>query len=102
MNGNIYNLVKRWKILVTLFASTLTFFLLLGTAAAEVSWGILDRDRDLDNRFRSYEAMQEYNYYTTGGYDRPTAILLIDKKYELDNPGNLTAWSISRMRRWVS
>jgi hypothetical protein len=81
-------------------------FLLAGYAAAAVIYGTLDRDRDLDNMFRSYEVLQDYNYYTSGGYDAPNAILLIHKDYKLDNPGNL--WvpipyvDYEQMRKWVS
>jgi hypothetical protein len=82
------------------------FFLLASYAAAGGIYGSLDRDRDLDNRFLNYEVMQDYNYFTTGGYDRPNAILLIHKDYELDNPGNL--WvpipyvDYSQKRKWIS
>jgi hypothetical protein len=79
--------------------------LLAGYAAAD-TYGKLVRNRDLDNMFRNYEILQDYNYYTTGGYDRPNAILLIHKDYELDNPGKL--WvpipyvDYEQMRKWVS
>jgi len=82
------------------------FFLLAGYAAAVGIYGTLDRDRDLDNMFRNYEVLQDYNYFTTGGYDRPNAILLIHKDYELDNPGNL--WvpipyvDYNQKSKWIS
>ena len=50
--------------------------------------------------------MQDYNYFTTGGYDRPNAILLIHKDYELDNVGNLwvpiPSADYTQNKKWIS
>jgi hypothetical protein len=106
MTGIIYNILKRRNNLFTLLASALMLLLLAGYAAAGNIYGSLDRDRDLDNMFRNYEVLQDYNYFTSGGYDTPNAILLIQKDYEMDNPGNL--WTqipyvdYEQMRKWVS
>jgi len=106
MTGIIYNILKRRSNLFTLLASALMLLLLAGYAAAGNIYGSLDRDRDLDNMFRNYEVLQDYNYFTSGGYDAPNAILLIHKDYEMDNPGNL--WTTipyvdyEQMRKWVS
>ena len=106
MTGIIYNILKRRNNLFTLLASALMLLLLAGYAAAGNIYGSLDRDRDLDNMFRNYEVLQDYNYFTSGGYDAPDAILLIHKDYKLDNPGNL--WvpipyvDNEQMRKWVS
>ena len=105
MTGKIFNILIRWNSLFTLLASALILFLLAGYAAADI-YGTMDRDRDLDNKFLNYEVLQDYNYFTSGGYDVPNAILLIHKDYELDNPGNL--WvpipyvDYEQMRNWVS
>jgi hypothetical protein len=106
MTGIIYNILKRRNNLFTLLASALMLLLLAGYAAAGNIYGSLDRDRDLDNMFRNYEVLQDYNYFTSGGYDTPNAILLIHKDYEMGNPGNL--WTpipyvdYEQMRKWVS
>lgn len=106
MIQRIYNILNRGNYLFTLIASALMLFLLAGCAATGDIYGTTDRDRDLDNMFRNYEVLQDYNYFTTGGYDRPNAILLIHKDYELDNPGNL--WvpipyvDHNQMRKWIS
>ena len=96
---------NRWNSLLSIVAAILALFLVTGCATGGI-YGTLDRDRDLDNAFRNYEVLTDYNYYTSGGYDVPNAILLIHKDYELDNPGNL--WAIipnvdyNRMRKWIS
>ena len=106
MIERIYNILNRRNSLFTLIASALMLILLAGCAATGDIYGTTDRDRDLDNMFRNYEVLQDYNYFTSGGYDRPNAILLIHKDYELDNPGNL--WrpipnvDYEQMRKWVS
>jgi hypothetical protein len=106
MTKKIFNILDRRNSFFTLLASVLMIFLLAGYAAAGTVYAKLDRDRDLDNMFLSYEVMQDYNYYTSGGYDKPNAILLIDKDYELDNPGRL--WvpipyvDYEQMRKWIS
>jgi hypothetical protein len=105
MIERIYNLLKRRNGLFNLLASALMLFLLASCAAGNI-YGTTDRDRDLDNMFLNYEVMQDYNYFTTGGYYKPNAILLIHKDYELDNPGNL--WvpipyvDYDQMRKWIS
>jgi len=105
MLRKIYNMLNRRNTLFTIIASTLMLLLLVSSAVADI-YGTQRIDRNLDNRFRDYEVLQDYNYYTSGGYDRPNAILLIHKDYELDNPGNL--WvsipyvDYNQMRKWVS
>ena len=102
----IYNILNRRNSLFTLLASALMIFLLTGCAANGNIYANFDRDRDLDNRFENYEVMQDYNYFTSGGYDAPSGILLLHKDYELDNPGRL--WvpipyvDNNQVRKWVS
>ena len=106
MIGKIYNILNRRHSLFNLLASALMLFLLAGCAAAGDIYGTLDRDRNLDNKFLNYEVLQDYNYFTTGGYYKPNVILLINKDYKLDNPGNL--WipipyvDYDQMRKWIS
>ena len=106
MIERIYTLLNRRNSLFTLIASALMLFLLAGCAASGDIYGTLDRDRDLDNMFLNYEVLQDFNYFTSGGYDRPNAILLIHKDYEFDNPGNL--WvpiphvDYEQKRKWIS
>jgi hypothetical protein len=52
-----------------------------------------------------YEVLPDHNYYTTGGYDAPQAILALSRDYELENTGNLWIWipnvNSAQMRKWV-
>ena len=45
------------------------------------NYGTLRIDRDLYNMFLSYQVLPDYNYYTSGGYDKPNAILGVHKDY---------------------
>jgi len=105
MIGRIYDILNRRNSLFALLVAVLTLIMLAGYASAANIYGTLDRDRDLDNMFRNYEVLQDHNYYVSGGYARPNAILLIHKDYELDNPGNLWVQfpyvDYNQMRKWV-
>jgi hypothetical protein len=85
MMANRYNVFSRGSSLVLL----VTAVLLLLTGCAGGNYGKLARDRDLDNMFLNYEVLPDHNYYITGGYNRPDAILAINKEYELDNSANI-------------
>jgi hypothetical protein len=106
MIDKIYKKLNSRKSLFTILASILSIFLLVDFATAGGNFAKVVRNRDLDNSFRNYEVMQDYNYYTTGGYDRPNAILLVHKDYKLENPGNLwvTIPSVgyNQKRKWIS
>ena len=101
-----YNILNRRNSLFNLLVSALMLILLAGCAAAGDIYGTTDRDRDLDNMFLNYEVLQDYNYFISGGYYKPNAILLIHKDYELDNPGNLwvpiPSVDYNQMWKWVS
>jgi hypothetical protein len=102
MGKNFIYFNSRFSLLVQL---TTFLILLLLAGCASGSYGKLDRDRDLDNMFLNYEVLPDHHYYITGGYTRPTAILAIDKQYELVNAGNL--WigvpnvDSGQMRIWI-
>ena len=79
--------------------------LVLVVSCAGGNYGTFDRDRELDNMYLRYEVLPNHNYYTTGGYDAPKAILALSKDYQLDNTGNLWIWipnvNSAQMRKWV-
>ena len=100
---------KRYKIFGSLhrvFSLLAAFFVLfLLGACAGGNYGTLVRDRDLDNQYLNYEVLPDHRYYITGGYGAPSAILAINKDYELENSGNL--WvpvpnvDSGQMRKWM-
>ena len=69
------------------------------------NYGKLVYDRELDNMFESYQVLPDHNYYVTGGYEAPAAILAIHNDYQLDNDANM--WSPvpnvspAQMQRWI-
>ena len=65
-----------------LLAITVIFFFLSGCAGAG-NYGTIQRDRALDQMFLAYQVLPDHKYYTSGGYDKPNAILGIHKDYLL-------------------
>ena len=66
--------------------------------------GILRRDRELGQMFMSYQVMPDHNYYTSGGYDKPNAILGIHKDYEMITEANwrmIPNVSSAQIEKWI-
>jgi hypothetical protein len=95
--------INRDRLFLSL-AIILALFLLAGCATGG-NYGKLERNRDLDNMFLRYEVLPDHRYYSTGGFDAPSAILAVHTDYELDNSGNL--WrgvpnvDYAQMRKWI-
>jgi hypothetical protein len=64
-----------------LLVAVLSFF--FSGCAAPKNRGSLQIDRELEKIFLSYQVLPDYNYYTTGGYDKPNAILGVHKDYQM-------------------
>lgn len=47
------------------------------------NFGTLQRNQELNQKFLNSEVLPDYNYYISGGYDRPNAILGVHKDYQL-------------------
>ncbi len=103
MLGKTYIIFNNWNRLVTLLAAILALFLLAGCVGG--NYGTLKWDRELDNTFASYQVLPDHNYYITGGYSAPAAILAIHNDYQLVNNANL--WvpvpdvSSTYMQKWI-
>ena len=66
--------------------------------------GTLRRDRDLYNMFSAYQVMPDHNYFTSGGYDKPNAILGIHKDYEMITEANwrlIPNVSSAQVEKWI-
>jgi hypothetical protein len=57
--------------------------LLLSGCAGTKKYGTFHLDRELDQMFLSYQVLPDYNYYTSGGYNKPNAILGVHKDYQM-------------------
>ena len=94
--------LNRFFILLTSIIA-ISFF--TGCVTTDGTYGTTKRDRDLDNMFLRYEVLPDHNYYTSGGYDKPDAILALHKDYVLDN--TKTYWRLipnvdyAQMRKWI-
>ena len=57
--------------------------LLFSGCAGTKNYGTFRLDRELEQMFLSYQVLPDYNYYTSGGYDKPSAILGVHKDYQM-------------------
>ena len=66
--------------------------------------GILRSNRDLDRMFMSYQVLPDHNYFTSGGYDKPNAILGVHKDYEMVTDTNwriIPNVSSAQIEKWI-
>jgi hypothetical protein len=75
---------------------------ILALAACGGSYGSLQRSAAVDDEFQSIQILPEYNYYFTGAYYKPKAIIGIHRDYTLVSklwkPVDLTA---DRLNGWI-
>lgn len=65
--------------------------------------GTLQRDRDLNNSILAYEVLPDHNYYFSGGFGRPNAILAIHKDYQLvSDLWQSVQVDSGQMQKWIS
>ena len=81
---------------------TVTSFFISGCAGTG-KYGTLHRDRELDRMFLSYQVLPDYKYYTSGGYDKPKAILGVHKDYLLisDLWLNIPNVESAQIQKWI-
>lgn len=63
--------------------------LVIAVGCAGVTTPNLVLDSELDYTFTSYQILPDHQYYITGSYASPSAILAIHRDYQLDNEANL-------------
>lgn len=71
-----------WTRLVAYFFISAVTVTLVG-CAANSNKGTLQRDQELNRKILAYEVLPDHNYYYSGSFDRPNAILGIHKDYQL-------------------
>ena len=69
------------KTLQKLLLMTVVIPLFFSGCAGTGNYGTFQIDRELNQMFLSYQVMPDYNYFTSGGYDKPNAILGVHKDY---------------------
>ena len=81
--------MKKKRIQIRYLWPGLNIFLVVAVAglfvgcATSGNYGTLQRSQELNQKFLNSEVLPDYNYYISGGYDRPNAILGIHKDYQL-------------------
>ena len=71
---------KTFQKLLLLITAISLFF---SGCADTKNYGTFHLDRELDQMFLAYQILPDYNYFTSGGYDKPNAILGIHKDYQM-------------------
>ena len=100
IQNSFFRNMNRFFISLAVFSALV---LMIGCAGG--NYGTFDRDRELDNMYLRYEVLPDHNYYATGSYDAPAAILALKKDYELQDKANL--WRLvpnvnaGQMRKWI-
>jgi hypothetical protein len=71
--------------------------------AGTKNYGTLRFDRELDQMFLAYQVLPDYNYYTSGGYDKPNAILGVHKDYQMvtDFWVNIPNVNSAQIEKWI-
>jgi hypothetical protein len=88
-NMNEESFMKKKRMYIRNVRTGLIIFLVVTVAglfagcAPSGNYGTLQRSRELDQKFLNYEVLPDYNYFISGVYDKPTAILGIHKDYQL-------------------
>lgn len=76
--------MRKNKIKASLLSSIM-FFILWGCGGLWQQYGTFRPDDKATDQFRRFQINQEYNYYVTGSYQYPGAILGLDRRYILEN-----------------
>ena len=92
-----------WLRIATLIGTLIVSLVLSGCASTGGNHGRLKRNRDIDYKFYAYEVLPDHRYYTSGGYDKPNAILAIHKDYELVTDLWLSIPNVNsaQIRKWI-
>ncbi len=81
---------------------TLCLIIFSATVGCSGKYGRLQRNRDVDQVFKTYRVLPGHRYYYTGPEGRPDAIMGIQNEYTLET----TQWtqfkaSVETLKKWV-
>ncbi len=99
----LFNREAGWFRTATLAGALIVSLVLSGCTSTDADYGRLKRNRDIDYKFYAYEVLPDHRYYTSGGYDKPNAILAIHKDYELVTDLWLSIPNVNsaQIRKWI-
>jgi len=92
-----------WPGMAILVAALVAGLVFSGCASTGANYGEMERNRDLERMILSYEILPDHKYYTSGGYDKPNAILGIHKDYQLvtDLWHSIPNVNTAQMQKWI-
>lgn len=76
--------MRKNKIKTSLLFSIM-FLIIWGCGGLWQQYGTFRPDDKVTDQFQRFGINQDYNYYVTGSYQYPSAILGLDKRYTLEN-----------------
>ena len=103
MEKLFYSEAGWFRLAILVVAAMAVSLVFSGCATTGANRGMLERNRDLERTLLSYEVFPDHQYYTSGGYDKPNAILGIHEDYELvtDLWLHIPNVNTAQMRKWI-
>jgi hypothetical protein len=92
------------KTLLQIFLLIAVFPFFFSGCTGTGNYGAFQRNLELSQIFLSYKVLPDYNYYTSGGYDKPNAILGVHKDYQLitDQWLSIPNADSAQVHKWIS
>ena len=101
MNKTV-NVSSVWAGLITALVIFAVAGLLAGCTTIGSTKETMQRSQELNQKFLNYEVLLDYNYYYSGGHDRPNAILGIHKDYQLVSPlWKTIQLNSAQLEKWI-
>ena len=101
MKRKVVNKSSVWTKLIAFYLISAIAVTLVG-CAARGNRGTLQRDQELNRMILAYEVLPDHNYYFSGSFDRPNAILGIHKDYQLVSQLWQTVQiSSPQLKKWI-